>query len=228
MKMLVIDLSHWDPASDYSAVKNAGVIGVIYKASQGQSAIDPTYNSQKNAAKAAGLKWGSYHFGDSSDISSQVNNFLTHAQPASDELFCLDWEDNGSTTMSAAMAKAWIEGVESKLGRTTQCVLYSGNTAKEALGSTVDPFFGARRLWLAQYSSIPSVQASWTTYWLWQYSDKGACPGLTVPTCDVSTYFGTTVSLITEWSNGIDDSSVPVVTVSISAPPGVKVNVVTN
>lgn len=224
---MVIDLSHWDIATDYNAVKNFGVVGVIYKATQGLNYTDPTYISQKQLAKAAGLLWGSYHFGDSSDITSQISNYLNYAQPISDEIFCLDWEDNGSTTMTADLAKQWIQGVEQKLNRANQCVIYSGNRAKEALGTTVDAFFGARRLWLAQYNAVPVLQPSWSTYWLWQYSDKGTCPGLSVPTCDVNAYWGTTGNLIATWSNGVDDTTIPVVTVTISAPVGVKVNVVT-
>jgi lysozyme len=226
MKMMVIDLSHWDPATDYGAVKNAGVLGVIYKATQGLNYTDPTYNSQKQAAKAAGLLWGSYHFADSSDINTQINNYLHFAQPTSEEIFCLDWEDNGSTTMTADMAKTWIQGVEQKLSRVNQCLLYSGNTAKEALGSAVDTFFGARRLWLAQYSPTPSVQPSWATYWLWQYSASGPCPGVPTP-CDVNAYWNTPDDLIATWATGISEKDLSVVTVTISAPTGVKVNVVT-
>jgi hypothetical protein len=50
-------------------------------------------------------------------------------------------------------------------------VLYSGNVAKSILGTTVDKFFGSHRLWLAQYGNTPTVQRSWKTYWLWQYTD---------------------------------------------------------
>jgi lysozyme len=75
----VIDLSHWGPASDYGAVKAARYVGVIYKATQGQFYIDPTYVQQQQAAKAAGLKWGAYHFGDSTDTDGQIDNFCNFA-----------------------------------------------------------------------------------------------------------------------------------------------------
>jgi lysozyme len=58
MNYMVVDLSHYDPAHDYDAVKAAGVTGVIYKATQGQTYQDPTYPKQRRAALKAGLCWG--------------------------------------------------------------------------------------------------------------------------------------------------------------------------
>ena len=72
----VVDLSHWNPANDYVAVKDAGIVGVIYKATEGVSYIDNTYVQQQHAAKAAGLKWGAYHLANGRDVGGQVANFL--------------------------------------------------------------------------------------------------------------------------------------------------------
>src|SRR5215467_1760342 len=134
---LTVDLSHWDPADDYDEVMSSGIVGVIYKATEGASYTDPTYVGQQHAAKDVGLKWGAYHFADSSDVQKQIDNFMRFAAPDPDELFCLDWEDNDGNKMSKANAQTWITEVERALNRPNQCVLYSGNTAKEALGSTV-------------------------------------------------------------------------------------------
>src|SRR5215467_616632 len=137
---MVVDLSHWDPADDYDAVKAAGIVGVIFKATEGQGYTDDTYVSQQHAAKAAGLKWGAYHFADASSVDGQVQNFLRFASPDPDELFCLDWEDYGSNTMSTANVKKWITQVETALGRPGECVIYSGNNAKELIHGK-DEFF---------------------------------------------------------------------------------------
>src|SRR5215471_12801672 len=145
---LVVDLSHWDPASSYSQVKDAGIAGCIYKATEGSGYTDPTYVQQQQAAKAIGLKWGPYHFATAASTTSQIDNFMKFACPDPDEAFVLDWEDYGSNTMSLSAVKEWITEVEKQLGREGQAILYSGNTAKEALGDTVDTFLGARRLWL--------------------------------------------------------------------------------
>jgi lysozyme len=233
---MVIDLSHWDPADDYEAVKAEGIVGVIYKASEGQTYTDPTYVAQQRAAKAAGLKWGSYHFADASSVSGQIDNYLRFAAPDPDELFCCDWEDNptGNGRMSVADCKTWITEVERALGREGQCVIYSGNTAKEQLGDKVDTFFGSRRLWLAQYSSTPAWQKSWHGFWLWQFTDGeyGPTPHAIdgVGPCDVNSYNdGTPEQLVAEWATGSEDQppapapDQPVVNVLINAPPGVIV-----
>ena len=225
---VVVDLSHWDPAQDYAAVKKAGIVGVIYKATEGTGYTDPTYVQQQKGAKALGLKWGAYHFANSSDATQQANNFLKFAFPDSDELFCLDWEDNGGDTMSLEQARQWIQIVEAELGRPGECVIYSGNTAKEALGNKNDPFFGSRRLWLAQYGPTPVCQKSWASYWLWQYSETGSIPGINGD-CDVNHYDGSPDELVAQWATGSITPAPPatnVVTVMIDAPPGVYVKVV--
>jgi len=206
----VVDLSHWDPADDYNKVRQAGIVGVIYKATQSVNYSDPTYTRQQSAAKAAGLKWGSYHFADGTGWQAQAENYLRFASPDPDELFCLDWEDNpgGHGKMNVDGAQQWITKVETELGRPGQCVIYSGNTAKELLGKTVHDFFGARRLWLCHYTSgTPRWQASWDTYWLWQFTDGEAgpephrIPG--IGACDINSYDqGPIEQLIAEWATG--------------------------
>jgi lysozyme len=233
---IVIDLSHWDSASDYNAVKNDGIYGCIYKATEGTSYTDPTYVGQQHAAKAAGLRWGTYHFANSSDVNKQIDNFMRFASPDPDELFSLDWEDNGGDTMSLNDVKTWITQVEKQLGREGQCVLYSGNTAKEKLGDNVDTFLGARRLWLSQYGSTPSWQKSWNKFWLWQYTDgrSGPQPHSVdgVGNCDISSYDNTADQLVAEWATGSARPSPPLpppgtqpVTVLFAAPAGVTVKV---
>lgn len=235
---MVVDLSHWDPADDYEAVKADGIVGVIYKATEGVSYTDPTYVAQQQAAKAAGLKWGSYHFADASPVGKQIDNYMRFACPDPDELFCLDWEDNptGNGMMPLGDVTTWITEVERALRREGQCVLYSGNTAKEQLGNSVDTFLGSRRLWFAQYGSTPSWQKSWDHYWIWQFTDGeyGPQPHAIdgVGPCDINSYdLGDADRLIAEWATGSAEQppepapgpDESVVNVLINAPPGVVV-----
>jgi lysozyme len=236
---LVVDLSHWDPADSYDDVKKDGIVGVIYKATEGQSYTDDTYVQQQKAAKAAGLKWGAYHFADGSNVDGQVANFLNFASPDPDELFCLDWEDNPSgTKMSIDQAKEWITKVEKALGRPEECVVYGGNTIKEAIGDDEDQFFAARRLWLCQYGTSPSwPDNTWQTYWLWQYTDGVYGPGPHsidgIGPCDINSYDGEPDELIAEWASGTAEEPPPkppvptadMVTVLIAAPPGMQIMV---
>jgi len=237
---MVVDLSHWDPADDYDAVKADGIVGVIYKATEGQSYCDETYVQQQQAAKAAGLKWGAYHFADGSNVDGQVANFMRFACPDPDELFCLDWEDNpsGNGKMSLSQVKDWITQVETALGRPGECVLYGGNTIKEALGDGEDDFLAARRLWLCQYGSEPVVPPNWPTYWLWQFTDGnyGPTPHSIdgIGPCDINSYQGDPAQLIAEWATGravtpprptLPPIPADQVSVLVAAPPGVTVKV---
>jgi len=233
---LVVDLSHWDPATDYAAVRADGIVGVIYKATEGVSYTDPTYVQQQQAAKKAGLCWGSYHFADGSSVSKQIDNYMRFACPDPDELFCLDWEDNpgGDGKMSLSNVKTWITEVENALRRPGECVLYGGNTIKEALDDSVDHFLAARRLWLCQYGSTPTWPPTWETYWLWQYTDGvyGPSPHAIdgIGPCDINSYdIGSAEQLIAEWASGKAQQPKPpdpdqeVANVVIFAPDNVRV-----
>jgi GH25 family lysozyme M1 (1,4-beta-N-acetylmuramidase) len=235
-KVSVVDLSHWDTVTDYGALKAAGVTGVIYKATQGSSSTDATYNDARIKALRAGLRWGAYHFGDNTDVSLQVANFLGYAAIDEESLFCLDYEPYTGSQMNVVQAKQWMTLVENGLGRVGESVFYSGNLIKEDLGSKIDPFFGARRLWLAQYGSTAVVQASWSTYWLWQYSGDGEGPdphtvdGIS-GNCDCNSYAGTDAQLNDEWAHGVAGPTPPVpssslVTITIDAPADVEVKIV--
>ena len=229
---LVVDLSHYDPANNYAAVRRAGVVGCIYKCTQGTSYKDGTYVAQRNAALKAGLKWGAYHFADASDPQAQAANFLNTSKLTSDSLFCLDIEENGDSTVSEGQAETIVNAIEAGLGRPNECVIYSGNLIKEWLGNEKSSFWGARRLWLAQYGSNPEVQVSWEKFWLWQYTDGTAGPephtidGCAPAGIDISSYQGSAEQLAAEWTSAALPSPEPEqLIVTIIAPPGVKVEV---
>jgi len=231
MKLQVVDLSHWDPASDYEAVRAAGVSGVIYKSTQGTGYTDPTYYSQKKAALKAGLLWGSFHFGDCSDPEYQAENYVAFTKIGDGELFCLDFEDNQDCSMSINQAQTFILTVEKALNRDSQCVFYSGNRVKDLLGTKHNAFLGERRLWLAQYGNTPKVQASWSEkgYWLWQYTDGvyGPTPhevdGIGPCDCNISAF--SDADLAAQWATGSSTAppEPPLATVRVIAPPGVKI-----
>ena len=123
-------------------------------------------------------------------------------------LVALDYEDTPGNQMTLAQARQFLTLVEKELGR--KAVLYSGHLIKAGLGNKKDPFFGAHRLWLAQYSPTPVVQKSWSTYWLWQYTDgaKGpdpkkvpGIPGDSKNRLDCDHYEGTAAALKADWAS---------------------------
>jgi len=206
IKLIVVDLSHYDTVTSFSDAKNAGVAGIIYKATEGSSFQDPTYATRRADALAAGLLWGAYHFGDNSPVRSQVSNFIDTAQPDANTLLALDYEPNGDATMSLDQARQFLTLVARQVGRRP--VLYSGSQIKQTLPQP-DAFFGSHRLWLAEYASEPVVPSSWRSYWLWQYSDGSAgpqprsvpgIPGNSDGCIDCNTFDGTAAELAAQWA----------------------------
>ena len=171
---IVVDIYHYDRVSGFAQAYNAGVRGVIHKATTGSGGRDDQYHNRRQAALDAGLLWGAYHWGTAAPANVQADNFLQWTDPDEHTLVALDFEVDHSSQMTLEGAHEFLAEIEQRLGR--KAVLYSGSTIKGALGSRNDSFFGSHRLWLAQYGSTPRVQASWSSYWLWQYTDGTAGP----------------------------------------------------
>ena len=198
MQANVIDLYHGDNNGqpiDFAKIKAAGIVGIIHKCTQGSGYTDPAYPLRRQAALDAGLLWGAYTFNTGDSISSQVEEFLDHAEPDDDTLLALDFEDNPRSQMSLDQARHFLEVADAKLGR--KIVLYSGNRIKDLLTSG-DPFFGSHRLWLAQYGPLAKPQASWSAPWLWQFSESGRVPGIS-GAVDLNNYSGTNIAK--EWAS---------------------------
>ena len=199
---MVIDLSHHNADPDFARVRASGVVGVIHKATQGTGYADPTYPARKAAALQAGLLWGAYHFGDGSDVDAQVANFLKATQPDGHVLLVLDFEGNQNNSMSLDQAKQFLNAVEQRTGRRP--VLYTGGYFNQCTGNRPDPAMAQYRVWWAQYNTAPtSLNPTWPTYWLWQYSDgtKGPDQKVIVGTgpCDCSAYDGGEARLQASW-----------------------------
>ena len=193
----VLDISHHNTINDFATLKASGVWGVIHKCTQGTGYVDPTYAPRRKLATDAGLLWGAYTFNSGATVTTQIDNFFSHAEPDDRTLMCLDFEDNPASNMTLAQAKQFLQMADAKLGR--KLVLYSGNRAKDLLGGKLDTFFGSHRLWLAQYGPVARVQKSWKKQWLWQFSEHGQLPGAG-GLLDLNRYDGTLDQLNQEWA----------------------------
>ena len=172
----VIDLSHHNAVADWAAVRRAGIAAVIHKATEGATFRDPEFRKRREAARAAGLLWGSYHFSSGVEVGSQVDNYLAYADPRPDELVCLDWEEStAGADMSLAQAEDFVEQVERRIGRAP--VLYGGRHLREALGVTAASPLARCSLWYARFADAPrGVPALWPRWTFWQYTDGASGP----------------------------------------------------
>ena len=171
----VIDISHHNGTLNFSKIKADGIIGVIQKATQGQSNTDPTYASNRKKAVAAGLLWGAYHFATGSDGVKQAEHFLGVAEPDDSTLLVLDFEPNPTgPSMSLDEARAFVTHVESVHGRFPG--FYSGHFIKGLLGNSTDSTLAQCWFWLAQYGPTAVVPKNWSTWTMWQYTDGAIGP----------------------------------------------------
>lgn len=88
----VIDISHHNKVSSFVKVKDAGIYGIIHKATQGTKYKYPTFLSNRTKAINTGLKVGAYHFGVAGDAIIQADHFISTAGDGS--LLVLDFEGN--------------------------------------------------------------------------------------------------------------------------------------
>jgi len=193
--LTVIDLSHWNPVTDWDAVAASGVVGVLHKFSQGADERDPAYVEHKAEAMSRGLLWGRYHFGDNSNVSAQVDNFLGGWTPG--EALALDFE-RGNRTMLLTQARAFATMVLNRTGIWP--LLYSGSLLKD------DEYLGGEpgvllhcRLWLAEYGPTAVLPRGWSSYWLWQDTDTGSVPGIK-GNVDIDRFDGDLETLTKGWA----------------------------
>lgn len=208
----VVDTYGGNVVASFEAVKSAGYIGVIHKATQFHQ--DAQYATRRPRALAAGLKWGAYHFCTDGDPKTQAHSFLSVAEPDKDTACYLDWEPypGAHIPMTVKGALIFLQTVSAAIGRP--CGVYGGSVPKELLihASDADRAEIAKYpLWLSQYGPAPMLldynkkPLPWTKYKLWQFTDGNVgpqphgVPGMG-KVVDISSYDGTDEQLIKEWA----------------------------
>jgi lysozyme len=200
---VIIDLSHHNGAVDLHKAKADGIVGVIHKATQGLTYVDPMFTANRQKAADAGLLFGAYHFGTGSgDGGAQADFFLHTVQPTDSDLLVLDFEENtGGVTMTLDQARDFVGRLQSSTGRWPG--LYGGHYLKQMLGSGDDPVLSNCWLWLSQYGPSAVIPGAWDSWTLWQYTDGSVGPNPKpvdgVGVCDRNTYNGTLAELMDFW-----------------------------
>jgi lysozyme len=156
---VVIDISHHDGNVNLAKAKKDGILGVIQKATQGQTFKDPTYERNRQKAKDAGLLWGAYHFGTGSDGLKQAQHFLDVVGNDPGTLLALDFEPNPTgPSMDLEEARALVTHINEETGRFPG--FYSGHYIKQLLGTSTDPILAECWFWLAQYGPTQWFQGT--------------------------------------------------------------------
>src|SRR5262245_51088518 len=203
----VIDLSHHNDTPDWDALKAAGVVGVIHKATEGTSYVDDQLFSRARAAMDAGLKWSTYHFLRDSDPEQQMQHYLKTIDPVQGERVCLDHEDEDVSLEQLKDCVTYIQSVRPDL----QICIYSGHLIKDQLPNTVDDeVLNTTSLWIAQYTSASQPSwptGTWKTWSLWQWTDSETVPGCDAPV-DGDRWNGSTEALL-KWFGPAGEEPAP-------------------
>jgi len=232
---IVVDISHWQPNVDFKAMKAAGTVGVILKATEGTTTVDKTFKERQKQAKDAGLCVATYHFLKKGSIAQQMQFYVKTVQPATGDRMVIDYEDGSlfisdlETAIDALRAAA--PGVEVTVYGANGFLGYQLNGKKnDKLASC--------SLWVASYTTkseptMTDLKGTWPVWSLWQYTDKALIEG--VPTgVDANRWNGSPDSL-PGWFHKGDVAPTPVptpstdpVTIEVTAPDGVEVKVLVN
>jgi lysozyme len=180
---VVIDVSHYQKTPDWNAVKASGILGVIFKCTEGTGYLDPTYKQRKSAAKQAGLVVCSYHYLKRGSINQQMQWFVNNAEPVPGERLVIDFEDKDCSLDDLMQACQWLMNYAPPL----EITVYGANGFLGALlAGKKNDFLGQFSLWVASYTSaaaptMTDLKATWPNWTLWQKTDAATIPGFTGP-----------------------------------------------
>lgn len=188
-----IDVSEWQQKIDWQAVHASGQVDfAIIRASANIDYEDKQFIANWTGAKQHGVPRGAYHYADplgddeaavKASARAQAAFFWHMVQSAggydpTDIRPVLDIEESNGLPPALVQlwALTWCETIDTLIGRGEQaCAIYSDESFYDTYlrGS---PALVTRhtRVYVAAYqSSAPAMP-----YWMWQYSDAGAVPGI--------------------------------------------------
>jgi len=181
----VIDISRFVTVSDFRRVRQSGILGVIHKASEGGDYADSACAARRLQAEAAGLLWGTYHFGTGQASGArQAAFFLAMSRPGPRTLLALDLEaneNNPSNSMTLGQAEEFVRTVADATGRLPVVYVHPTWANGEPLpvsglsfGAAITPQSILARcgLWVADYHDSPEIPLAWAAsgWRLWQYA----------------------------------------------------------
>lgn len=189
-----------DASVDWNAVASSGQKFAFIKATEGVGYTNPYFLSDSQAAAAAGITIGSYHFarpgGDARAEAKYYAEALT-SQPQPSLPPVLDLETNGGLGVSDLQnwVRDFVDEIKKQTGRTPIMYTYY-SFWKVQMGNTSE--FSDLPLWLAYYSdSLPSdIPGGWDHVTFWQHASDGRINGIN-SAVDLNVYYGDDAELNT-------------------------------
>jgi GH25 family lysozyme M1 (1,4-beta-N-acetylmuramidase) len=197
--ILGIDVSHWQGAINFKAVKAAGFTFVVLKATEGTAYVDVNFKTYRAQAHAAGLIVLFYHYAGSSsakvvyDATAEANWFIKTVGPlAVGEGVALDWEPINPPANPPVWAKTWLDKVKT-LGASPWIYMNSSTEARYNW-SNISGDYG---LWFAKYDNDTDMDPAvhWPNLTAEQYWDKAIVPGISGGV-DVDVFYSSAANLL--------------------------------
>ena len=166
---------------DWSKVRTDGQSFAFVKATEGGDWVNPHYVEDIQAANAAGLKTGAYHYArPAGDAKTQAANFAAQIALAPDQTLPPALDIEVAEGKSAAQLEQWIEEFTSELkrltGRTPMIYTYKYFWMGQMNNSQK---FSDMPLWLAAYQDqAPEAVGGWKELSFWQRSGSGKVAGI--------------------------------------------------
>ncbi|HEX6709759.1 MAG TPA: glycoside hydrolase family 25 protein [Rubrobacter sp.] len=207
-----VDISDYQRGIDLAQVAREGYEFCVVKASEGPygdgtSYLNPSFGTQIDGARRAGLLTGAYHFLVETPATAQVDLFLETVGDVSGKLVMVDYEGyphSPSLSPSEATLRAFVTELRQRIGNHP-ILVYAGQgywNSPPANGSIVD--LGVTT-WDAFYPLHPLAgfgsvlyervkRQGWGERWgnqepeFWQFSANGLVAGMEI---DVNAFSGT-------------------------------------
>ena len=173
-----IDVSHWQGAIDWQAVRGSAIDFAFIKATEGGTYTDPRFARNWAAAADAGIARGAYHyFRPNVDLVKQAEHFLRVTRLGAGDLpAVLDVETSDGLAVDALLraVRSWLETVERATGKRP--IVY---TYPDFWNRYVSASPGPYPLWIASYGrDQPLMPNGWRDWTFWQSSATGRVPGI--------------------------------------------------
>jgi lysozyme len=181
--LIVVDISHYQPTPNWDQLMDAGIVGVILKATEGTSYIDPTFFDRAVAARNAGFAVATYHFLRHGDIASQMEWYLQNISPDVGERLVLDYEHDDCRIVDLIQSVDYLLRVEDY---NLQITCYGASKLTDDAYAADDEGKAILRntsLWAARYSeNQPKICTEvWPAWTLWQFTDSAKVAGIDGP-----------------------------------------------
>ncbi|MFC7549219.1 glycoside hydrolase family 25 protein [Plantactinospora sp. GCM10030261] len=194
-----IDVSHWQGTINWSQVAASGRKFAYAKVSEGMDYADPRYAANRTAARAAGIKFGGYHYArpeegnprGQADRLIDLGGYPTGRQePAQIDsmlppMLDIEWPWEGGALdpcykLTPNAMVAWIsEFVDQVRRRTGQPTMIYTNVNWWNPCTANSTAFGSQPLFVARYNTSPgTMPAGWTSWTIWQYTNNENVSGV--------------------------------------------------